>query len=123
MESKHYGEIIYKLRQDRNMSLKEAAGDAITPNNLSRFEKGLATVKVDTFFEILNRFNLESEDYAEVLNIKGEDAQRTRQIRNAVNKNDMTKARQLLGEKSEWTNLTQYYISEKRLQIVIITCK
>ena len=110
MESKHYGEIIYKLRQDRNMSLKEAAGDAITPNNLSRFEKGLATVKVDTFFEILNRFNLESEDYAEVLNIKGEDAQRTRQIRNAVNKNDMTKARQLLGEKSEWTNLTQYYI-------------
>ena len=110
MESKHYGEIIYKLRQDRNMSLKEAAGDTITPNNLSRFEKGLATVKVDTFFEILNRFNLESEDYAEVLNIKGEDAQRTRQIRNAVNKNDMTKARQLLGKKSEWTNLTQYYI-------------
>ena len=109
MESKHYGEIIYKLRQDRNMSLKEAAGDAITPNNLSRFEKGLATVKVNTFFEILNRFNLESEDYAEVLNIKGEDAQRTRQIRNAVNKNDMTKARQLLGKKSDWKNVIEYY--------------
>ena len=53
MEFKHYGEIIYKIRQDRNMTLKEAAGDVITPNNLSRFEKGLATVKVDTFFEIL----------------------------------------------------------------------
>ena len=50
MEFKHYGEIVYKIRQDRNMSLKEAAGDSITPNNLSRFEKGLASVKVDTFF-------------------------------------------------------------------------
>ena len=51
MEFKHYGEIIHKIRQDRNMSLKEAAGDAITPNNLSRFEKGLATVKVNTFLK------------------------------------------------------------------------
>ena len=55
MESKHYGEIIQKIRQDRNMSLKEAAGDAITPNNLSRFEKGLSTVKVDTFFYLLDK--------------------------------------------------------------------
>lgn len=49
MEPKHYGEIIQKIRQDRNMTLKETAGDIITPNNLSRFEKGLATIKVDTF--------------------------------------------------------------------------
>ena len=39
-----------QIRQDRNMSLKEAAGDAITPNNLSRFEKGLATVKSKYIF-------------------------------------------------------------------------
>ncbi len=109
MESNHYGEIIYKLRQDRNMSLKEAAGDAITPNNLSRFEKGLATVKVDTFFEILNRFNLESVDYAEVLNIQDKNAQRVKQFNNAISKKDLTKARQLLGEKSEWTSVIEYY--------------
>ena len=53
MEFKHYGEIIQKIRQDRNRTLKEAAGDVITPNNLSRFEKGLSSIKVDTFFEIL----------------------------------------------------------------------
>jgi len=109
MEFNHYGEIIHKIRQDRNMSLKEAAGDAITPNNLSRFEKGLATVKVDTFFEILSNFNLDVEDYAEVLHTEDEDAQRIKQIHNALNKDDMAKVRQLLGKKSDWKNVIEYY--------------
>ncbi len=110
MESKHYGEIVYKLRQDRNMSLKEAAGDAITPNNLSRFEKGLATVKVDTFFEILSRFNLDAEDYVEVLHIQDDRSQRSKQILNALSQNDRMKARQILGKKSEWGNIIEYYM-------------
>lgn len=110
MEFNHYGEIIHKIRQDRNMSLKEAAGDAITPNNLSRFEKGLATVKVDTFFEILNKFNLDAEDYAEVFHIKDEDAQIVKQIMNALIKNDKIKARQILGKKSDWGNIIEYYM-------------
>lgn len=110
MEFKHYGEIIHKIRQDRNITLKEAAGDAITPNNLSRFEKGLATVKVDTFFEILSRLNLDEEDYAEVFHIQDDGAQRMRQIGIALHKNDRMKARQILGKKSEWRNIIDYYI-------------
>ena len=109
MEPKHYGEIIQKIRQDRNMTLKEAAGDAITPNNLSRFEKGLATVKVDTFFEILSKFNLDVEDYAELLNIQDEFGQRIKQFVNALSKNDQMKARQILGKKSDWGNIIEYY--------------
>ena len=109
MEPKHYGEIIQKIRQDRNMPLKEAAGDVISPNNLSRFEKGLATIKVDTFFEILSRFNLDAEDYAEVLHIQDDGFQRIKQITNALLKNDRTKARQILGKKSEWRNILEYY--------------
>ena len=110
MEFNHYGEIIHKIRQDRNMSLKEAAGDVITPNNLSRFEKGLSSIKVDTFFEILSRFNLDEIDYAEVLHIKNETSKRVKQILNALYKNDRTKARQILGKKSEWGNIIEYYI-------------
>lgn len=110
MEPKHYGEIIQKIRQDRNMTLKEAAGDIITPNNLSRFEKGLATIKVDTFFELLNRFNLDGEDYAEVFHIQDDGVQRMRQIGIALHKNDRMKARQILGKKSEWRNIIDYYI-------------
>ena len=93
MEFKHYGEIIHKIRQDRNMTLKEAAGDVITPNNLSRFEKGLSSIKVDTFFEILSRFNLDGDDFNEVLHIQDENAQRAKQIINALIKNDRIKAR------------------------------
>ena len=110
MEPKHYGEIIQKIRQDRNMTLKETAGDIITPNNLSRFEKGLATIKVDTFFELLNRFNLDGEDYAEVLHIQDDGTQRSKQILNALYQNDRMKARQILGKKSEWGNIIEYYI-------------
>ena len=109
MEPKHYGEIIQKIRQDRNMTLKEAAGDIITPNNLSRFEKGLATIKVDTFFELLNRFNLDGEDYAEVLHIQDDGTQRSKQILNALYQNDRMKARQILGKKSDWGNIIEYY--------------
>lgn len=110
MEFKHYGKIIHKIRQDRNMTLKEAAGDAITPNNLSRFEKGLASVKVDTFFEILSRFNLDGEDYIEVFQIQDDNSQRAKQIINALMKNDRIKARQILGKKSDWGNIIEYYI-------------
>lgn len=109
MEFKHYGEIIQKIRQDRNMTLKEAAGDVITPNNLSRFEKGLSSIKVDTFFEILSRFNLDEIDYAEVLHIQNDGSQRVKQIINALSKNDRTKAIQILGKKSEWGNIIEYY--------------
>lgn len=109
MEPKHYGEIIQKIRQDRNMTLKEAAGDVITPNNLSRFEKGLSSIKVDTFFKILSRFNLDEIDYAEVLHIQNDGSQRVKQIINALSKNDRTKAIQILGKKSEWGNIIEYY--------------
>lgn len=109
MEFKHYGEIIQKIRQDRNMTLKEAAGDVITPNNLSRFEKGLSSIKVDTFFEILNRFNLDEIDYAEVLHTQNDGFQRVKQILNALSKNDRTKAIQILGKKSDWGNIIEYY--------------
>ena len=110
MEAKHFGEIVYKLRQDRNKTLKEAAGDTITPNNLRRFEKGLASVKVDTFFEILSRFNLDAEDYVEVLHIQDDKSQRSKQILNSLSQNDRMKARQILGKKSEWGHIIEYYI-------------
>ena len=110
MKAKHYGEIVNKIRQDRNMTLKEAAGDSITPNNLSRFEKGLASVKVDTFFEILSRFHLDGEDYVEVLHIHDDESQRSALIIDALRKNDIIKARQILGKKSEWSNIIDYYV-------------
>lgn len=110
MESKHYGEIVYKIRQDRNMSLKEVAGDTITPNNLSRFEKGLATVKVDTFFYLLNRLNVEIFDIEELLETQQENFQKVPDILKAITNNDFIKARKILGGKKDWHNPLSYYI-------------
>jgi transcriptional regulator len=54
----NFGEIIKQIREERGFTLKEAAGTAISPNNLSKFEKGITTIKVDTFFEILNNLKI-----------------------------------------------------------------
>lgn len=54
----NFGEIIKQIREERGFTLKEAAGTAISPNNLSKFEKGITTIKVDTFFEILNNLRI-----------------------------------------------------------------
>lgn len=110
MESKHYGEIIQKIRQDRNMSLKEAAGDAITPNNLSRFEKGLSTVKVDTFFYLLDKLNVEVSDIDELLKTPEENFHKVNNIFLALDNKDFLKAREILGGKKDWHNPLDYYI-------------
>lgn len=115
MEFKHYGEIVYKIRQDRNMSLKEAAGDAITPNNLSRFEKGLATVKVDTFFYLLNKLNVAIFDIEELFDTQQENFQKVHDILIAIVNKDFIKARKLLGRKKDWHNPLDYYIMLLRI--------
>ncbi len=54
----NFGAIIKQIREERGFTLKEAAGTAISPNNLSKFEKGITTIKVNTFFEILNNLKI-----------------------------------------------------------------
>lgn len=64
MEERLYeGATFKKLRESRNISLKEAAGDAITPQALSRFEKGQSTIKLDTFTKLLGNLSLNFIEY------------------------------------------------------------
>ncbi|WP_153049720.1 helix-turn-helix transcriptional regulator, partial [Streptococcus suis] len=48
-----YGKIFKLIRESKNMSLKEVAGDFVTPAQLSRFENGKSNLSVDTFFNCL----------------------------------------------------------------------
>ena len=57
----------------------------------------------------MSKFNLDVEDYAELLNIQDEFGQRIKQFVNALSKNDQMKARQILGKKSDWGNIIEYY--------------
>ena len=61
----NFGSVIKQIREERGFTLKEAAGTAISPNNLSKFEKGITTVKVDTYFKILE--NLKIHDAHDVI--------------------------------------------------------
>lgn len=54
----NFGEIIKQIREERGFTLKEAAGTAISPNNLSKFEKGITTIKVDTYHKILENLKI-----------------------------------------------------------------
>ena len=61
----NFGSVIKQIREERGFTLKEAAGTAISPNNLSKFEKGITTIKVDTYFKILE--NLKIHDNHDVI--------------------------------------------------------
>lgn len=53
-----YGKIFKIIRESKNMSLKEVAGDFVTPAQLSRFENGKSNLSVDTFFYCLRRMDV-----------------------------------------------------------------
>lgn len=53
-----YGKIFKIIRESKNMSLKEVAGDFVTPAQLSRFENGKSNISVDTFFYCLRRMDV-----------------------------------------------------------------
>lgn len=54
----NYGKVFKILRESKNMSLKEVAGDFVTPAQLSRFENGKSNLSVDTFFNCLQRMDV-----------------------------------------------------------------
>ena len=53
-----YGKIFKIIRESKNMSLKEVAGDFVTPAQLSRFENGKSNLSVDTFFNCLKNMDV-----------------------------------------------------------------
>ena len=54
----NYGKVFKMIRESKNMSLKEVAGDFVTPAQLSRFENGKSNLSVDTFFHCLENMDV-----------------------------------------------------------------
>lgn len=53
-----YGKVFKIIRKSKKMSLKEVAGEFVTPAQLSRFENGKSNLSVDTFFNCLKRMDI-----------------------------------------------------------------
>ena len=53
------GEQFKRLRKERWLTLREAAGDIVSVSSLSKFENGTSQLAADRFFLLLDRLNLD----------------------------------------------------------------
>lgn len=64
-----FGETIKKIRKSKNMTLKEAAGEALSVSQLSRFENGHSTITIDLFYEILTNLNTSTDEFNYIMSL------------------------------------------------------
>lgn len=51
-----YGKVFKILRESKNLSLAEVAGDYVSTAQLSRFENGKSRLSVDLFFWLFRKY-------------------------------------------------------------------
>lgn len=64
-----FGETIKKIRKRKNMTLKEAAGEALSVSQLSRFENGHSMITIDLFYEILTNLNTSTDEFNYIMSL------------------------------------------------------
>lgn len=81
-----YGKIFKIIRESKNMSLKEVAGDFVTPAQLSRFENGKSNLSVDTFFHCLKNMDVLQGEFSTFYHsyFQNEDIRLSKELRQAV---------------------------------------
>ncbi|WP_233340667.1 helix-turn-helix domain-containing protein [Streptococcus sp. 121] len=65
-----YGKAFRKIRKERKVSLKEAAGDIISPQLLSQFELGKKNVSLSNFDQLLASVGISLLEFARVLELE-----------------------------------------------------
>lgn len=69
-----YGKAFRKIRKERKISLKEAAGDIISPQLLSQFELGKKNVSLSNFDQLLASVGISLLEFARVLELENQDS-------------------------------------------------
>lgn len=64
-----FGETIKKIRKSKNMTLKEAAGEAMSVSQLSRFENGHSMITIDLFYDILTNLNTSTDEFNYIMSL------------------------------------------------------
>lgn len=73
MEKNLFGKAFKQLRESRGISLKEAAGDIVSPQFLSRFEKGEKGISLENFNRLLISLGLSYGEFESVFASLGGD--------------------------------------------------
>lgn len=63
MNHPHSGDLFRTIREGRNFTLKEAAGDSISVQSLSRYEKDNGNIRLSDFLDILNNMAFSLQEY------------------------------------------------------------
>ncbi|WP_221913029.1 Rgg/GadR/MutR family transcriptional regulator [Streptococcus halichoeri] len=81
-----YGKVFKIIRESKNMSLKEVAGDFVTPAQLSRFENGKSNLSVDIFFYCLGRMDILQGEFSTFYSsyFQDEDVRLSLELRHAL---------------------------------------
>ncbi len=69
-----YGKAFRKIRKERKISLKEAAGDIISPQLLSQFELGKKNVSLSNFDQLLVSVGISLLEFARVLELENQNS-------------------------------------------------
>lgn len=116
-----YGKIVQKMRTSKNITLKEAAGEALSVSQLSRFENNKTMIPVGNFFDVLENLNVTIEEF-EYVHQEKETNQAEEilfQIEEYNNKKDLEELRNLITEIKQ-KNPTPY--SWEQFLIYFIKC-
>ena len=63
-----YGEAFKLFRTSKKFTLKEAAGNDTSSANISKFENGISSPSVETFFNIINNINVSAFEFQNLYN-------------------------------------------------------
>ncbi|GGE25040.1 helix-turn-helix domain-containing protein [Streptococcus himalayensis] len=117
--SEKYGQTFRYLREARGFSLKEAAGETISPQHLGRFEKGKSMVSLEHFEHLLQNIGIDWSTYLVTSLQFNSDALSRRQaeIYDLVAKRQYTKAIEVINRPLEEDGepISDYYVVSHRV--------
>ncbi|HEM5985012.1 TPA: helix-turn-helix transcriptional regulator [Streptococcus suis] len=110
------GKVFKHLRENRGLSLKEAAADIVTPQFLGRFEKGQSSLSIDNFFPLLNNIGVNLEEWGNVYQelFPSEFTKRQIEVINLVHKEQYAQSVKLVNQPLD-ENIPYYWVVAHRV--------
>ena len=95
---KTFGKIFKVIRESKNMSLKEAAAGDISVAQLSRFERGVSGITLDSFYCCLKNMAVSLDEFQYVYHnyIEADDALFSKKVADAYQENNVVKLQSIL---------------------------
>ena len=95
---KTFGKIFKVIRESKNMPLKEAAAGDISVAQLSRFERGVSGITLDSFYCCLKNMAVSLDEFQYVYHnyIEADDALFSKKVADAYQENNVVKLQSIL---------------------------